>query len=622
MNIWKLFVCFSSVWLYSLSSIVCAQSKDSSSAIHYIDSASIVLIVDSNSVCLTYSPISVDTSFENYRYYFFKGQIPEYDVLISRIKTVDTIPFADDYRIGFDNFSNFMNLKTNNLKIDTSKSLSRLSLILGSKREQLLFLDHKQKFGNRVIAGLFYNSIVSEGFLNHQFGKAKAFGLSFDYTSKKYLLLLNYYYHKVEAEENGGIAPNQEIGNLSKSDYGTLKTNLSDGLTNLKSHKVEINHTFLISKAHAKNQNDSIYNPRIFVGLNSTLYLFGHSYFGTSDSSFYANSFIDSDSTKDTTSFVEIRNNIFLNYKLNSVNNSVKYSFCVGLVRHDISEKRISDESNFFYHSPYLATSIAGKTFQVNGDFRFVISDSQKNNNSSIHVEAVKCFQNNFINSINLALKNSSLDPTSISSNYSSNHFKWKNNFSKEKMSSIYLHLNILNNHFSLFSQFTSYNNWVYYDQVASPSQLKGNNYVLENGVFFKTAIKKFSLQTNFICQYSNNNIIRVPDYKIYGRISIKDYFFKRALLAEFGLSCIYSSGYKANAYMPATGQYYLQDNQKIGNVPVINLFGNFVIGSATLFLKLENFGNNLIRGINFAIPDYPNPPRTFKLGIVWLLKN
>jgi hypothetical protein len=86
----------------------------------------------------------------------------------------------------------------------------------------------------------------------------------------------------------------------------------------------------------------------------------------------------------------------------------------------------------------------------------------------------------------------------------------------------------------------------------------------------------------------------------------------------EIGASVFYTSAYYANSYMPATGQFYLQNQQKYGNYPFIDFFLNVRVQTVRVFIKIDHL-NSGYSGTNYIMtPHYPVNERAFKFGVSW----
>jgi hypothetical protein len=104
--------------------------------------------------------------------------------------------------------------------------------------------------------------------------------------------------------------------------------------------------------------------------------------------------------------------------------------------------------------------------------------------------------------------------------------------------------------------------------------------------------------------------------------IYYRNYVFKKALLLDIGLDVFYNTAYKAPNYMPATGQFYIQQTTSVGNYPYIDLFIDAQIKKARIFLKIEHVNSGLFGQTYLQYPNHPMNDRAFKLGINWRFFN
>jgi hypothetical protein len=75
-----------------------------------------------------------------------------------------------------------------------------------------------------------------------------------------------------------------------------------------------------------------------------------------------------------------------------------------------------------------------------------------------------------------------------------------------------------------------------------------------------------------------------------------------------------YISSYYGDAFMPATGFFYLQQTTKSFGVPVFDIITDFKIKLATLFLTVENVKGDQVT----MTPKYPIASRVFRFGVRW----
>jgi len=114
--------------------------------------------------------------------------------------------------------------------------------------------------------------------------------------------------------------------------------------------------------------------------------------------------------------------------------------------------------------------------------------------------------------------------------------------------------------------------------------------------------------------------VLRLPFAALQTSNYWKQALFKGALVADLGFDFYYTTRYKASAYMPATGVFYLQDDHDVGGYPFLDVFLSFRIQRTRIFVSY----NNLLHGLGFVGNNYfttyryPMKPRHFRFGLVW----
>lgn len=106
-------------------------------------------------------------------------------------------------------------------------------------------------------------------------------------------------------------------------------------------------------------------------------------------------------------------------------------------------------------------------------------------------------------------------------------------------------------------------------------------------------------------------------------RLAFEGNFFKNLFLST-GLELIYHSAFRPDAYMPLTGQFYLQDQFTTNNRPIANAFLNFRIKRFKGFIRMEQLNtllatsNQLGTRYQFTAPNYPGTGTWLRVGIWW----
>lgn len=114
-------------------------------------------------------------------------------------------------------------------------------------------------------------------------------------------------------------------------------------------------------------------------------------------------------------------------------------------------------------------------------------------------------------------------------------------------------------------------------------------------------------------------SVFNVPKLITRNSLYYQDHWFKRALFLQTGVTFKYFTKYNMNAYDPVLGEFYVQNGQKLGGFPLLDVFFNAKIRQTRIFFVYENLAA-LLGGKNnyFAAPGYPYRDDVLRFGIVW----
>ena len=172
----------------------------------------------------------------------------------------------------------------------------------------------------------------------------------------------------------------------------------------------------------------------------------------------------------------------------------------------------------------------------------------------------------------------------------------------------------------TLGADYSVYKNVLYFDSLARAAQYNGQVQVFH--AFFQKNIHLFNWHLDnkvTFQQAPGSSVIRLPQWVLEEALYYENTFFKKVARLQVGLNLFYVSAYYANAYMPATGQFYLQDKVKTGNYPALNFFINAQVKSVRVFFKIDHLNANLTPGVYALTPYNPMNGRAFKFGASWL---
>jgi hypothetical protein len=216
--------------------------------------------------------------------------------------------------------------------------------------------------------------------------------------------------------------------------------------------------------------------------------------------------------------------------------------------------------------------------------------------------------------------------PTLLQQFYNSNHLRWDNTSRLVNSNNIYgqINLNTKQIRFSPRLDYHLINNYFYYDTAAVARQFTSAFSVLRIGAQTEWRPRKFQfLAQTYYTLVSNDNIMRIPRFFANFRVAF-DFVYYKVLYLQVGGELHYKSTYYADAYMPLTQQFYLQNRLKTEGVVYSELFLNARINRVRLFVKMANAVQGLFQGVfnpgYFSTPFYPVVGRSLGFGVNWPL--
>jgi hypothetical protein len=202
---------------------------------------------------------------------------------------------------------------------------------------------------------------------------------------------------------------------------------------------------------------------------------------------------------------------------------------------------------------------------------------------------------------------------------FASNFGSWDTTFQKISINRIFGELEIkkLNLQLRIINQIIG--NWVLLAQTGHPVQSDKTLNVISAQLIQQINIRKWHLQSRLLIQQVNDESqVRLP------LIQYQESVFREGLIGKttpwrFGVDVIGCTDFKANAYQPQSGLFYLQDTFKNKGLIQANIYVSLKVRRARIFAMLEHV-NAGINGMNaYVIPNYPLPDRILKLGFNWV---
>ncbi|VXB94125.1 conserved hypothetical protein [Flavobacterium sp. 9AF] len=461
--------------------------------------------------------------------------------------------------------------------------------------------------------GKYINNISSSG--NFRFTS------SYFTKDKRYILNAHFTGQDISNQENGGIKDLDkfELSEPPFNERERLDVYFNDATSLLKGNRFFVDHSFKLNKE----------NPNSLVFYHQ----FNHEY-----------KFFNFEQ--------KTANSRFGSSYSNGVNNKTRYNHLYNKIGVGFTTKKygeliffIDDNAyNYFYKSivfdnsgnTLVPNAINDRINSIGGNYTYFGSNFKANLlvTNAITKQAVSNVQATFDYTINddyqfqfQYQKISSL-PNLNYSLYQSSYvnYNWVNNFSNEKRNQFKLLANT--KWINLEGEFIVLDDYLYFDNVNNDiTSLKVQPFQNLNTITY-TSVKaskdikvwKFGLDNTILYQNVVNadNTLNVPQFVTRNSLYFSEHVFKKAMFIQTGIVFNYFTKYYANDYNPLLGEFYVQNETKIGGFPMFDFFINAKVRQARLFLKAEHF-NSSMTGYNFySAPNYPYRDFIVRFGIVW----
>lgn len=222
-----------------------------------------------------------------------------------------------------------------------------------------------------------------------------------------------------------------------------------------------------------------------------------------------------------------------------------------------------------------------------------------------------------------------SLSPPTLMQTYmNNNNFRWTNTINDTliKSTSFYLRFNknITRHRISVNVDYHKINNYRYFDTEAKPATAKGDVEFATINAFYGIKLWRIFIDNQIIYTniFKGEDYYRAPTLFSHSKIYYGAILFNKVLLLNIGVEMRQFSAYKADAYMPVTQQFYLQNAIQAQGKPVFDFFVTSKIKDCVIWLKMQNIYSETVGNKYFTTPNYPGMRTSFIFGVNWTLFN
>jgi hypothetical protein len=268
------------------------------------------------------------------------------------------------------------------------------------------------------------------------------------------------------------------------------------------------------------------------------------------------------------------------------------------------------------YKKQYRGYELSGKAgINISGDL------------DGNYLSAATSFAFNTDNKVEASINIHSVAPNFNFLLYQSDYvnYNWQNDFNNVKTQELKFELRskkLVNASVS----YTGIDDYTYFgikpnDSTPTPMQFNDRVDYLKVKVEKEIRYRKFALANTVLFQQavSGEEVFNVPQIVTRQSLYYEDHWFKKALFLQTGINFKYFTEYNMNAYDPVLAEFYVQNDQKLGGFPMIDLFFNAKVKQTRIYIKYEHI-NALFGSTNnyFSAPGYPYRDAVIRFGLVW----
>lgn len=220
--------------------------------------------------------------------------------------------------------------------------------------------------------------------------------------------------------------------------------------------------------------------------------------------------------------------------------------------------------------------------------------------------------------------------------NYHARHLWWENDLDKTIHTRIMGTLSFPKTRTKLRVAVDEIKNYTYFSQsyditeeglrtgvIVTPMQESGGINLLTAQLEQNFRLGILNWENQFTYQHSSKeSVLPVPAFNAYTNLYIKFKEVVKVLNVDLGADMRYFTSYEAPDYSPYMGQYTVQgngeNNVKIGNYPIVNVYANVHIKHTRFFVMMSHINAGQGDKNYFFAPHYPMNERVFRIGVSW----
>ena len=485
-------------------------------------------------------------------------------------------------------------------------------------------------FSRPVVPGVRFTALLdfvnSPGHYKGQNANQSSFSVNLDVNKDKYLLKVGLETLSFNLGENGGILSMAEFASADQKSY--VPVSLNNAASSTSWTIIQGRQEYDIFSAAMPDSTDSIavvnpdfnkVRPKVFhifkYQLSQRLYKDAQNSSGL----YYSDYLIDNSKTQDSVGFDSF-NNMFGISHSGVISDSLRWMAQIG-VFHSMSFWYANELFGNFQQLGLFANGhIENEMWRAFVDAKlYVLGYGVGSYDLSLIANKKDHFEGW---GLSLGLSSKMEQPSIFFQIFSGNHDRWLNSMRNQQEQSLNVKASQSLWNFSVGGEVNLVSNWVFFDLLAKPQQAESS--AILGSVFLEKLFQAgpFRSRNMLLLQYTPAEEIPLP--LVVASTSTfmhHDILFPKTngkLEIEYGLDLRYCSSYQGYAYRPSTGAFYLQNQQKMGNYPYLDIFLTMRVKRTRIFVKWEHINAGFTGDNFFPVLNYPLKERFLKYGVYW----
>lgn len=523
---------------------------------------------------------------------------------------------------------------------NTRKPFTELKYLTSGSREdseQVLSALHTQNVNQYVNVGIFYDLIASRGIYNRQNTGLNRLNLFGSYEKDDYTMFTSIHYNTLKFQENGGLENLDDFMNRASENlnynvnleeansryrnlniFYTQRLNLSafasDSVARVRLSPFSLQHTLDVNR-YSRNYTDEISSADTIPFYQNNYYLINQAY----DSAFHQN----------------ISNRLSINV------NFTKSQELQAFIRHEHKIFRYAMPEEVSYETDSLPVDTIIRTYpkdvyndlSVGGIYFGFLKNWEYSASGELYISGYRAgdvsaeaeFTRYFKEKtwyLTLAGKLSSRTPSYFLKHYASAHFIWNKSLKNIDNTAASLELGKPDN-LKLKVSLDYYTGYVYFNLEALPEQRETEIFTATLDLYKKITWGPVNHTHEVLVQKGVDEIINIPLLAYQNSTWYENQVFNKVLKFRIGFDFYYFTSYFADAFMPATGMFYNQNRQKIGNYPYLDAFLDVKLKRTRFSIQYTNALSEVTPDANYFMA-YRNPNfnASLKFALAWTFYN